>query len=112
MAWPLDVAVLGMGEDGHTASFFPGAKTLGEALDPNGTLRCIAVQPPVAPHLRMTLTLPVLLASRHCYLHITGEAKLRVLEQALRPGPVEELPIRAVLHGHGDPVHIYHASRS
>jgi 6-phosphogluconolactonase len=46
---------------------------------------------------RITLTLPVLLAADVVAIHIEGERKRAVLEAAVRPGPVEELPIRAVL---------------
>ncbi|HDO30975.1 MAG TPA: 6-phosphogluconolactonase, partial [Desulfobacteraceae bacterium] len=61
---PFDVVILGMGGDGHTASFFPGARRLPEALDMKSGRDCLAISPPEAPHERMTLTLPVLLDSR------------------------------------------------
>jgi 6-phosphogluconolactonase len=95
---PIDVVILGMGSDGHTASFFPGAKTLSKALDQSSKLRCCAVEPPAAPHQRMTLTLPFLLKAENVYLHVVGEEKREVLETAMQHGEVEELPIRAFLH--------------
>lgn len=94
---PFDVLVLGMGNDGHTASLFPRAAELADGLDPEGSRLCLAVRPPAAPHARMSLTLPALLQSRRIVLHLVGEEKLGVYERALGEGPAEELPIRAVL---------------
>ena len=108
----IDVVVLGMGEDGHTASFFSGAETLDRALAMSGEDLCVAIRPPRAPHLRMTLSLAALLRARHCYLHITGEKKLEVLERAMCPGDLPELPIRSVLRSRHFPVEIYYANRS
>lgn len=95
---PLDVAVLGMGEDGHTASFFPGGDLLDRALDPAGPGAVLPMRAPGAGEPRVTLTLPVLLAARHLYLHIEGQAKRRILEQAVSSGAAPgALPIARVL---------------
>lgn len=106
---PLDAVVLGMGRDGHTASFFAGARGIDKALDPRGVQLCCAVEPEAAPHARMTLTLPVILAARHCYLHIVGQEKKQVLEQAITEGIEGELPVARVLHAPGCCLQIYHA---
>ncbi|MFT5481683.1 MAG: 6-phosphogluconolactonase [Halieaceae bacterium] len=98
----IDVVVLGMGDDGHTASFFPGAATLAEALDVESSRLCVAVKPPLAPHDRMTLSLAVIKRSEHLYLHITGASKRELLVQALQVDAVEELPIRTVARCRSD----------
>lgn len=108
---PFDVAVLGMGGDGHTASFFPGADTLSVALDMNNKALCAAVRPLTAPHDRMTLTLKTLLQSKHLVLHIVGESKWQVLQEAIEPGPVDELPVRSVLHQNLSPLTIFYAGQ-
>ncbi len=106
---PLDLAVLGMGVDGHTASFFPGAAGLKEALRPGDGEPCAAVVPPEAPHPRITLTLPVLVASRALFLLIQGREKREVLERALEEGPADAMPIRHILRSAGDRLTIFWA---
>lgn len=96
---PFDVLILGMGGDGHTASLFPGAARLAEATDMESGQICMGIAPVTAPHERMTLTLPAILSSKHIYLHITGQKKKDVLEEALLPDPPEEMPIRFILEG-------------
>lgn len=93
---PLDVAVLGMGTDGHTASFFPGGDHLDAALDPQGSALLLPMRAPGAGEPRITLTLPVLQAARGLYLHIEGVEKRSVLEQALAHEP-PAAPVAVVL---------------
>ncbi len=96
--------VLGMGSDGHTASFFPGGDTLAEALSAEGP--AIAIRAPGAGEPRITFTLPRLLQADGLYLHIEGEEKADVLDTALGDGPTEDMPIRAVLRS-GHAVTVY-----
>lgn len=110
--WPeaaalrLDVVVLGMGGDGHTASFFPGGDTLATALDPATPQRTIELNAPGAGETRRSFTLPALLAAKHLFLHIEGNEKQLTLRKALEDGPVSDMPIRAVLRAE-KPVTIY-----
>ena len=94
---PFDVAILGMGNDGHTASFFPGGDRLAEALDHNGSARLLEINAPGAGEPRLTFTLPVLEAAGRLKLHIEGAEKKDVLRKALGHGPTEDMPVRAVL---------------
>ena len=107
---PYDVVVLGMGEDGHTASLFPRAPELEIGLDPGTDRLCLPVPPPrEAANGRISLTLGALLDCRRCILHFTGDAKWRVYRRALREVPVTELPVRAVLGKAREPIDVYWA---
>lgn len=104
---PFSQVILGMGEDGHIASLFPGAAELAEGL--STTASALAVHPLHAPHTRLSLSLRALLDSRDLVLMISGEAKRRVLEVALGEGPVEALPVRAILRQTAVPVSVFWA---
>ncbi|MEZ5705713.1 MAG: 6-phosphogluconolactonase [Burkholderiaceae bacterium] len=95
LTFPLDVVVLGMGEDGHTASLFPAAPGLEHALSSPGPVAC--VRPTTAPHARLTLTLPVLLAARRLHLPLAGEKK-REVYVAARQQADKALPISLLLN--------------
>jgi 6-phosphogluconolactonase len=99
------VVVLGMGNDGHTASFFPGGDNLATALA--GEAPVVTMRAPGAGEPRVTLSLNRLLKADGLYLHIEGEEKAKVLEQALADGPVEDMPIRAVLRQTVTPLNVY-----
>jgi 6-phosphogluconolactonase len=103
---PLDVVILGMGTDGHTASFFPDDTHLHHALTTGDF--CAATIPTDAPHQRITLSLQRLLHAKYCFLHIEGEAKKAVFDHALQEGAVELMPIRAFLHN-DKPLEVYYA---
>ena len=111
IAKPYDVVILGMGEDGHTASLFPETLGLTEALELNQSHTCAAIIPPsYAPHPRMTQTLAALLNCRKLILHITGEKKRALYEEALKPGSCLTLPIRAIVQQNKVPLEIYWAA--
>jgi 6-phosphogluconolactonase len=100
LALPFAVVVLGMGNDGHTASFFPGGDRLISALAPINGQSVETMRAEAAGEPRITLTLPVLLEAETVVLLIEGQAKREVLDAALRGGNFFDKPIRAVLVGH------------
>ena len=95
---PFDVLILGMGEDGHTASLFPCSEQIAQGLDLESGDTFIAVQPTSAPNQRMSLTLPALLNSNQIFLHLTGESKKDVLDTVLSDDDALVMPIRAVIN--------------
>lgn len=94
LSHPFAAVVLGMGDDGHTASWFPGGDHLARALDPDEPARVVTMRAPGAPEPRITLTLPAVLDTRALYLHIEGASKQRVLDRALAGDP---LPVTVLL---------------
>ena len=76
------VLILGMGDDGHTASLFPGADALplGSGYEFWANLHCGHAN--CAPHQRISMTLPRLLDSQQIIIHISGAGKQQVLEEA------------------------------
>jgi 6-phosphogluconolactonase len=102
---PFDVVLLGMGEDGHFASLFPGSPALAEGLDRSTPRLCIAAPAgsPAPPQPRISLTLRALLAAKLIVLLVTGEEKKRVIEAALGGA---DLPVRALLVQDAAPVRI------
>ena len=107
LAFPLDAAILGMGGDGHTASYFPGASNLSKLLDPATRETVLPVEAEGAGEPRLTLTFPVLAASGFVALLIEGAGKRRAFETAM--GDREGKPIRAVIDALPDPVEVFWA---
>ncbi|MGB3290172.1 MAG: 6-phosphogluconolactonase [Burkholderiaceae bacterium] len=102
----ITLAVLGMGEDGHTASLFPGAPQLERALDPDQADRYIAITPPSAPHERISMTLAALLQTRRIMLAVAGPAKRAVFDQACRQA-TPAMPVSYVIAQTGVPFDVY-----
>jgi 6-phosphogluconolactonase len=107
MPQPFDQVLLGIGDDGHFASLFPGAKGLAEALDERAEPACVAITPLDAPLPRISLNLAALLRARSIRIQICGAAKWEVYQRALEPGPFAEMPIRAILRQQKVPVDVY-----
>ncbi len=106
-----DAVLLGMGEDGHFASLFPGATNLQEglALDmrDDAILTTPVPLPPEAPFSRISLTLPRLLHTRSAHLCITGARKLEILEQAASQTSDLPYPVAALLRQASVAVHVH-----
>lgn len=108
LPYPFDAVILGMGGDGHTASFFPGGDRLAEALDLAGTFKVLPMRAPGAGEPRITFTLPALLDTQALFVHIEGEAKKKLLADArLGLGEAKHYPVRAVLEHSRVPVAVY-----
>jgi 6-phosphogluconolactonase len=109
MPLPFDVVVLGMGDDGHTASLFPDAEGIEAAMDPNAEPGLVVITPPAAPHRRISLNLAACLDARRICIQIQGTVKRAVLEEARERATPQQLPIAAVLQQSRVPVDVYWA---
>jgi 6-phosphogluconolactonase len=103
---PFDTVILGMGDDGHTASLFPGSPNLPRALNQAAVAGCVGMWAPAAPQPRLSLNLTALLDSRRIVVVLAGESKLNTLAAANQDGPLEDMPIRALLHQTRTPVEV------
>lgn len=101
-----DAVVLGMGDDGHTASIFPDSPQRDAALLDSTSQPLLFVEGKAPVTARLTLTAPRLLATRSLILHITGDTKWPVLGHALL-APTPALPISHFLHAEGVKKHVF-----
>lgn len=107
MQLPLDLLILGMGNDMHTASLFPDAPELAQALASDQPQNCLAIHPASSAYPRLSMSLNMLLNSREIVLLITGQDKLDTLAKARTTASIEQAPIAAILQQGTVPVHIY-----
>lgn len=105
---PLDVVVLGMGTDGHTASFFADAPNLDDLTNPSQARRVLPVDTASSGEPRLTLTMPLIANARFLALHIEGDAKRGVLDRALAE-KTTTLPIRMVANSAAAGLNVYSA---
>ena len=112
LKFPLDLAWLGVGADGHTASIFSGPD-LDEALNAPKGRNAVGVMPdplpPEAPVARVTLTRSAILSARTVLITVTGEDKKAMLEGAIADGQSSKLPIGRLLAEAEQPIDIHWA---
>lgn len=106
LPWPLDVAILGMGPDGHTASFFPDAPNVKDLLAADAADLVLPVESATAHEHRLTLTLGKIVEAGFLALHIEGPDKKGVLDRVLAG---EKLPIGVAIAAAPRPVKIFWA---
>jgi 6-phosphogluconolactonase len=110
LGWPLDLACLGMGAEGHTAGIFAGPD-LERAVAGPRERRAVGVRPDpmpeTAPVDRVTLTAPALTSARAIMVVIAGAEKRATLEQAIKEGPLSATPIGRLLAAIDSPIDIF-----
>jgi len=93
---PVDLILLGMGHDGHTASLFPNSPALDEQ-----SRRIVTARSPKSPHTRITITPVVLKVAREVMVLVNGQAKQTALQRAFAPeGDFHQTPARLVRERH------------
>ncbi len=105
----IDVLVLGMGTDGHTASLFPDNERLKEAYDLTNENFCISIEPKTAPYERMSLTLRKILEAKNVILHIEGKEKLEVYNSATKAEDIYKYPVSSVLKHTSKKIEVYYS---
>lgn len=107
----LDVVVLGMGLDGHIASWFSNSKKLTALISPDTSAWCLAVEDDFLSPPRMSLTWRLLKRAKKMYLHFTGDEKNEVFSVACSELN-DELPVSHILHQDGITVNVYRTQSS
>lgn len=93
---PIDILILGMGTDMHTASLFPGADNLEDALDKHAPV-IVPIRKTGLGETRVSLSFPALTGAINAHLLITGNEKRRALEEAAKIDDPLRAPISAFL---------------
>lgn len=104
-----DIVILGMGGDGHTASFFPDASNVAQLVDPDSPQALLTCVSPSTQVERITWSVPALLTTRFLALHFTGEQKKAVFDQACENDDATVLPIRSAIFQNKVALNVYYS---
>ena len=104
-----DVVILGMGNDGHTASFFPDAENINELVDAKNNNHLLSCSSPSTQVERITWSLPMLLNTNFLALHITSVEKKNVFNRAIESDDAKVMPIRSVIFQTETALQVYYA---
>jgi 6-phosphogluconolactonase len=108
LALPFAAVVLGLGNDGHCASLFPDGDQFAQAIDPATTAHVLPMRSPTAGEPRITLTLPMLIATQALYLLIEGADKQATLARiCAAEGALARSPLRAILREASVPSNVF-----
>jgi 6-phosphogluconolactonase len=110
LRWPLDLACLAVGEDGHTAGMMAGPD-LEAALSGPRERRAIGLRP-AAGEPRLTLTAAALTSARAVMVIAVGAETRAVIEQAIKEGPLSSKPIGRLLAAIEAPIDIFWSEAS
>jgi 6-phosphogluconolactonase len=102
----IDIAILGMGEDGHTASIFPDCAELETALDDKYMYKYIVTTPANNPFIRIGLSLQAIKQIPYKFIAIIGNNKINVLEKSLNEKNIAH-PISYLLHAENQHIQIF-----
>jgi 6-phosphogluconolactonase len=108
---PIDILIVGMGDDMHTLSWFPGAEGLMQALTNSHSQRLAVVRPGILTP-RITLTAGAVGEARFIHLLIAGGKKKAALDQALATPSVEAAPVRRLFAYRNPKVDVYWAQEA
>ncbi len=105
---PFDLVLLGIGNDGHTASLFPEGDNLKEAMNLQTSHWAMSMNAPGAKEPRIKLTTKTLLQTRQIFIMFSGAEKYETFMKAQEDGPEEDMPIRSILNNSKVPISIFH----
>ena len=107
IAPPYTIVILGVGEDGHTASIFPDSEEMERAISVYTSEALMVTNSRLLPYSRITFALNALLNSKHIFVHCYGVIKGRIIDEARQQEGARPYPIAAFLNQTKTPIEVY-----